>query len=136
MKRFLIALVTAVLTAAQVAAQSADRPAITGTIQNQLDAFQADDFATAFTFASPMIQGMFGSPDRFGTMVRNGYPMVWRPGAVRYLDLREIGGRLWQQVLITDLNGTSHVLDYQMIEGPDGWRINGVQILRLPGTGA
>ena len=69
-------------------------------------------------------------------MVRNGYPMVWRPGEVRYLELRDIDGALWQKVLIRDQSGRLHILDYQMVETGDGWRINGVQLLRPPGVGA
>ncbi len=108
---------------------------IEGTIGAQIDALMVDDFATAFGYASSSIKGVFGSPERFGQMVRNGYPMVWRPGEVRYLELRSIDGALWQKVLIRDLAGRLHVLDYQMIETTDGWRINGVQLLRPPGVG-
>ncbi len=111
-------------------------PGIEGTIQSQIDAFLADDFATAFTFASPNIQGLFGSSDRFGTMVRNGYPMVWRPEDVQFLELRELQGRLWQKIMVRDQAGKFHVLDYQMIETDAGWRINGVQLLPAPELGA
>lgn len=111
-------------------------PGIEGTIQRQIDAFLVDDFATAFTFASPNIKMLFGSPERFGQMVQNGFPMVWRPGEVRFLELRDINGALWQKVMIRDQAGGMHMLDYQMIEGADGWRINGVQILRAPDVGA
>ena len=38
-----------------------------------------------------MIQGMFGTPARFGLMVRNGYPMVWRPAEVEFLSVEERG---------------------------------------------
>ena len=69
-------------------------------------------------------------------MVQNGYPMVWSPGEVRFLELREIAGYLWQKVFIRDQTGATHGLDYQMIRTPEGWRINGVQILRAPGVGA
>lgn len=109
---------------------------IEATIAAQIDAFQKDDFAEAFTYASPNIQGMFGTSERFGQMVRNGYPMVWRPGDVQYLELRDISGALWQKVLIRDQQGGTHVLDYQMIETSDGWKINGVQILAEPGVSA
>lgn len=108
---------------------------IRDTIQNQLEAFQADDFSRAFTFASPTIKGVFGTPENFGAMVRNGYPMVHRPAEVRMLDLREVGGRLWQRVMITDQAGRTHVLDYQMIETAEGWQINAVQLLAEAGTG-
>ena len=111
-------------------------PGIEGTIQSQIDAFLADDFVTAFTFASPNIQGMFGSPERFGSMVRSGYPMVWRPGEVRFLELRDVGGQLWQKVMIRDQQGQLHVLDYQMVQSEGLWKINGVQVLRAPGVGA
>ena len=108
---------------------------IEGTIQSQIDAFLADDFATAFTFASPNIQGLFGSADRFGAMVRGGYPMVWRPEDVQFLELRDLNGRLWQKVMVRDQAGGFHVLDYQMIETAEGWRINGVQLLPAPDLG-
>lgn len=109
---------------------------IQGVIRNQIDAFLKDDFATAFTFASPGIQGIFGTAENFGAMVRNGYPMVWRPSDVEFGELREVAGRLWQRVIVRDGQGGLHVLDYQMIEGEDGWRINGVQLLRAPDVGA
>jgi Domain of unknown function (DUF4864) len=110
-------------------------PAIEGTIQSQLDAFVVDDFATAFTYASPTIKSMFGTPENFGAMVTQGFPMVHKPGNVQMLELREVAGNLWQRVLITDQAGASHMLDYMMIETPDGWQINAVQILPSVGTG-
>lgn len=106
------------------------------TIQSQIDAFQKDDFAQAFTFASPNIQSLFGTPENFGLMVRQGYPMVHRPADVKMLDLRTVDGRLWQRVMITDQQGRTHMLDYQMIETAEGWQINGVQLLPAPGVGA
>ncbi len=111
-------------------------PAIEGTITSQIEAFRADDFATAFTYASPNIKGIFGTPDNFGNMVRQGYPMVWRPGELRFLELRDIDGMLWQKLMIQDQNGALHILDYQMIPGENGWQINAVQLLRAPGVGA
>ena len=125
----------AVMLSVQAMAQSAGE-VIEGVIQNQLNAFQADDFDTAFTYASPMIQGMFGSPERFGQMVRQGYPMVWRPAGVEYTALTERGGRLYQNVLITDQAGQLHLLEYEMIETSDGWEINGVQFKRPGALGA
>lgn len=102
------------------------------TIRSQIDAFLADDFETAFTFASPAIQGLFGSPQNFGAMVRNGYPMVWRPSDVQFLGQETRGGRLYQRVLVRDAGGAAHVLDYQMIETENGWKINGVQFVPAP----
>lgn len=115
---------------------SAQEEPIQNTIRSQIDAFLADDFARAFTFASPTIKGLFGSPDNFGQMVRQGYPMVHRPSDIKMLELRNVAGALWQKVMITDQQGRTHLLDYQMIETPEGWQINGVQLLRDSGVGA
>jgi hypothetical protein len=125
-------LVLALATAAP--AQTAD--GIEGTIRSQMDAFVADDFAKAFTFASPTIKGIFQTPENFGAMVKQGYPMVHRPAEVRMLERREAGGAVVQRVLVTDGAGNTHVLDYQMIETADGWQINGVQLLPGVGVGA
>jgi hypothetical protein len=126
MRRFLFGLAAALLISS---AALADKPAITGVIGAQIEAFQEDDFARAFTHASPNIQEIFGTSERFGTMVREGYPMVWRPAQVRYLELREIAGSLWQRVMVTDQSGRVHLLDYQMVETGECWKINGVQLL-------
>ena len=106
------------------------------TITRQLEALQRDDYPAAFDFASPNIKGIFGSPENFGRMVREGYPMVHRPSAVKMLEARDVDGALWQRVLITDAEGRSHLLDYQMVETAEGWQINAVQLLKATGTGA
>ncbi|MDK3075524.1 DUF4864 domain-containing protein [Sedimentitalea sp. JM2-8] len=109
---------------------------IRATIGSQIEAFQADDFARAFTYASPDIRRVFRTPENFGAMVRGGYPMVWRPSDVRFLELREIAGALWQKVMVTDAKGRVHILDYQMIEIDGGWKINGVQLVQAGGANA
>lgn len=108
---------------------TADPKAIQSVIDQQLDAFQQDDFAAAMEFASPVLKRYFRTPENFGRMVTQGYPMVWRPGTVRYLENRIENGEHWQRVMITDQQGATHVLDYRMQETSDGWRINGVMIL-------
>lgn len=133
MRRIAFGLITALCLALPAAAQE---DPVQQTILNQIEAFKADDFATAFNFASPSIKSIFMSPENFGMMVKNGYPMVHRPGSVRMMEQREIAGNLWQKVMITDQAGRTHVLDYQMIQTPEGWQINGVQLLPEPGVGA
>ena len=39
---------------------------IQAVITQQIEAFQVDDFAQAFTYASPNIQGFFGTSERIG----------------------------------------------------------------------
>lgn len=108
-----------------VVAQSESIRAVIGA---QLKALEADDFAKAFSYASPTIKGMFRTPERFGAMVREGYPMVWRPSGVRFGPLREIDGRQVQTVYLTDAQGRDFEATYEMIEGASGWQINGVAI--------
>ncbi len=129
---------TAILAAAFVAvaavgAQAQDAE-IRGTITQQFEAFKVDDFATAFTFASPTLQQFFQSPQNFGRMVTQGYPMVWRPANVDFLELREEDGAYFQRVQITDVKGRFHILEYRMMQTPEGWRINGVQVLEAGGA--
>ncbi|SPH22731.1 hypothetical protein ASD8599_03477 [Ascidiaceihabitans donghaensis] len=109
---------------------------IQNTIRGQIEAFKVDDFDAAFAFASPNIQRIFGSVARFQKMVTTGYPMVWRPSDVRYLEQEEIAGDIWQKVLIKDQDGVTHVLGYRMLETEDGWKINGVQLLPQPDVNA
>ena len=130
--RIFIALVISLWASVSVAQEGEIQSVISG----QIEAFQQDDFDQAFSFASPNIQGFFGNSERFGQMVQNGYPMVHRPDSVRYLELREIAGNLWQQVMITDGNGVIHLLDYQMRMIDGMWRINAVQLLPAPGATA
>ena len=133
MRLGLYAILTTALLALPMQAQEAP---IQSTIQSQLDAFLVDDYAKAFTFASPMIKGIFGTPNNFGTMVQQGYPMVARHGAVQMLELRSVAGNLWQRVMITDTMGRTHLLDYMMIETAEGWQINAVQLLPAQDVGA
>lgn len=126
MRGILIGMVIWVLTSVGA---SADPKEMQAVIDRQLEAFQADDFAKAMEFASPVLQRYFRTPENFQRMVTQGYPMVWRFEMVQYLESRIEDGVHWQRIMIRDLQGVVHVLDYRMTETPDGWRINGVQIL-------
>ena len=109
---------------------------IQSTITAQIEAFRASDFETSFTYASPSIKQMFRTPANFGSMVVTGYPMVVNPAMVEMQDLRTVAGALWQRVRVTDQKGQAFLLDYQMIEGPDGWLINAVQLQKAADVGA
>lgn len=132
----LLAVIALALSAWSAQADEAAKPAITQTIQQQLSAFQADDFEQAFSYASPMIKEIFRTPQNFGAMVQRGYPMVHRPSDVRFLELRDEAGQLIQKVQVTDASGQTHLLDYNMIELETGWKINGVQLLKSVGVSA
>lgn len=130
MRAIFLSLVLMLATLGPAKAQQSD---IQGVISSQIEAFQADDFVTAFTFAHPNIKNIFRTPENFGRMVINGYPMVWRPAEVEYLSLRNEAGRTFQDVRIVDGNGRVFILEYTMAETGEGWRIGGVRILENAG---
>ena len=121
-------MISAILVTLALALPAKANEDIEKVISNQIDAFLADDFETAFTYASPMIKGIFGTPERFGQMVRQGYPMVWRPSEVNFLSIDRRGKELWQNVMVRDAEGALFILEYQMIPGETGWLINAVRV--------
>ncbi|MEM0977138.1 MAG: DUF4864 domain-containing protein [Pseudomonadota bacterium] len=133
MARFLAVLAICVGLSTAVQAQNAE---IEATIESQLRAFIADDFNEAFSYADETIKRIFQTPERFGQMVTDGYPMVHRPRSYEFQDLREVAGGLYQNVLIEDQFGNYHIAEYAMRATPDGWKIRGVQILRAPDAGS
>ena len=133
MRGWIIGLVFALGLAGAAWAQDSE---IEGVISGQIEAFKADDFEQAFTFAAPSIRQIFRTPENFGVMVRRGYPMVWRPAEVTFLDLRDEAGVPVQTVQIRDAAGTIHLLAYSMTQTGAGWKISGVQILEAPGGNA
>lgn len=111
-----------ILSAGPVAADD-----LSDVISQQLDAFAARDVGQAFSFASPMIQGTFGTPENFGAMVAQGFPMIWTPVDPRFGDRRALGPRTYQRVLLKDGDGVIRVMEYEMIQMNDAWLINGVR---------
>lgn len=107
----------------------ADKAEIQKTIQLQITAFQEDDFVVAFEFASPNIKRIFQSSNRFGIMVSQSYPMVYRPADIKFLQLETIQDEFWQKVQIQDQQGRYHIMAYRMIDVDGRWLINGVQLL-------
>jgi len=141
MVTFLRALLLAVplaLTPLLASAQEvppAEAQAVRAVIEAQLDAFQHDDAARAFSLATPGIRRTFGSAENFLAMVRASYAVVYRPKGVIFENSRIIEGQLVQPVRLTDAEGRSWIALYPMQRQPDGsWRTNGCQLSRLSGT--
>jgi hypothetical protein len=130
MKRLGIGVATtlALLSLCAIAWSQADRSnakAAAEPVVKQLEAFRRDDFDTAFTFASGMIQGQFDR-QAFETMVRRGYPEIARStfAAVTKTELQS-PGLAYVTVKVRGANGQAIEAMYEMI-WEDGWRINGV----------
>ena len=125
------------LARAQDAPRAGDQPgaaqlaAVVGTIRAQMDAFQRDDGAAAFSHAAPRIREIFQTPEIFMEMVRGGYAPVYRPRGVEFLPARIEGAEILQPVRLTGPTGETVIALYRMQRQPAGdWKIAGVVLLR------
>lgn len=110
----------------------ADQATIRTIIENQIDAFRRDDGETAFGYATPYLQSMFGDADNFMRMVRTGYPQVYRPRSFEFREMRLVGTRLIQPVLVIGPKGVPVLALYEMAQQADGsWRIAGCTLAAL-----
>jgi hypothetical protein len=107
----------------------ADRTAIRGVIERQIEAFRRDDGEAAFGFAAPSIRQMFGTVETFMAMVRDGYRPVYRPQAWRFGAVQMIDDMIVQKVHIVGPDGAPVTAFYIMERQPDGtWRIAGCSL--------
>lgn len=132
MRRIVVGMIFVMLASLPARAQS---EAVQSVIQQQVEAFQANDNARAFSFASPSLQQMFRNSDNFVAMVQRGYPMVWRPSDVEFSSLRSERGRQFQTVIFTDQQGDRHALEYELSDAEGDWRIYSVVYLKVPDVG-
>lgn len=101
-----------------------DARAVRAVIEAQLAAFTADDAAKAFSFAAPGIRALFVTAERFLAMVRQAYPVVYRPASVTFLKPEWIESKLIQRVQMADAAGAPWMVVYQMERQRDrSWRI-------------
>ena len=108
------------------------RDGVRATVENQLAAFRAEDFARAYRHASPALQRQFTLPV-FEAMIRRGYPALVRHrsaelGVVRDLD----GRRAAVTVLVVSHEGEPVRFRYLLVLENDAWRVAGVTVDRRP----
>ena len=135
--RYVAAIIAVLLFTLPAVAQSlpsqvgeADRQAIRMVIEEQLGAFQRDDAQAAFARATPGIQAIFKSPERFMDMVRRGYQPVYRPRQVEFRDIIDIDGAPTQRVFIIGPDGAPVMALYPMERHADGtWKIDGCTLI-------
>lgn len=117
-----------------LAASDADRSAIRGIIQDQIEAFKRDDAGRAYSYASPTLQNRFGSQERFMAMVKEGYTPVYRPRSYTMGEFKDTPDGTSLAVQIQDQEGVDWVAIYTLEQQPDGtWRISGCYLAKAPG---
>lgn len=135
--RIVLALLLSFWIYGSAAAQSdADRVAIQSTIEGQLQAFLADDAATAYSFAAPGIKAMFPTKEIFMEMVRQGYRPVYRPRSYSFGELKVGAAGPEQLVDIVDANGDYWTAHYTLALVDGEWRITGCYLEEKPGVAA
>jgi len=107
-------------------------------IAAQISAFRADDGPTAYSFAAPVVRNIFPTPEIFMSMVKRGYPQVYRPQSFNFTEaLIDPMGRPAQKMLVVGPDGKTYEALYSMEKQPDGtWRISGCTLLEVPGLDA
>lgn len=140
---FVVALLTGLFCGAAVAAKPpapvtpADAKAIQRVIQAQLNAFSADDEKLAFSYAAPGIRARFGTAETFLAMVRQSYPMVYRPTNVVFQKPVAVGAELIQPVVFSDADGDEWVATYRMQRQKNKrWLVNGCVVAPSAGRAA
>jgi hypothetical protein len=131
---FAMALALPGLAAAEDAPSSLaapDQQAIQQVIQSQLDAFQRDDAAAAYSYATPTIREKFGDAGNFMQMVKTGYTAVYRPRSVNFDRLVDTEYGPDQILRLIGPDGLAYTAHYMMQKQSDGsWMINGCYLTR------
>lgn len=97
-----------------------DVAAAQSIIRSQLAAMDRDDAASAYSFASPEIRGMFQEADSFMTMVRRNYAAVYRHKSFEFGESRAESGKVIQVVTIVDAEGVPWQAIYTLGQQSDG----------------
>lgn len=122
----LFGMMLALALPAQAQVSSSDQTAIREVIEGQVEAFRRDDGDAAFGYASPNIQGMFGTAETFMDVVRQGYRPVYRPRVFEFREIVTLHGMVTQKVHVIGPDGRPVTAFYPMTQQPDGsWRIEG-----------
>ena len=120
---------------AQVSAESAQ--AVQATVRAQLAAFAGDDAERAFSYAAPNIRALFQTPENFMAMVRQAYPVVYRPAELRFLTPKSLDAAVVQPVHMRDVGGLSWLAMYTLQRQADGgWLISGCALAPNRSIGA
>jgi hypothetical protein len=99
---------------------------VQAVVRAQLNAFAADDAASAFDVATPEVRKTVGDPARFLALVSGNYPMVHHPAGLVFLPARMEEGHVLQVVSLRDGDDKTWLAMFSLERQPDDtWRIGG-----------
>jgi len=98
-------------------------------IQQQLNAFNRDDYDTAYSFASRHIQAKF-SRSEFEQMVKTGYRQIARSRRAVFdkIAFSDAENRAMASVTITGLDRITITANYRMVREDGKWKTDGVMM--------
>ena len=124
----------ALIPAHAEALSAKDEKAVQTVVQNQLAAFAKDDADKAFSYAAPELRKTIGSSAAFIAMIKNSYPVVYRPASVAFLKAEVSGDGVVQRVQMLNASGTSYLAVYSLQRQKDKtWRISGCAVVENKG---
>ena len=105
--------------------QAQDDSGVREAVQNQMQAFAAEDAGKAFALADPTLRTRFDNAQEFLDTVRTQYPMVLHPVNVLFLKPESDGSVALQKVRITDAEGSYWLVTYLLNrQRDDRWLIS------------
>jgi hypothetical protein len=112
-----------------------DRAALQSLVQQQIEAFQRDDGAAAYAFATDRLHQVFPDVETFMKMVRDTYPPVYRPRSVVFGDIVDTSQGPIQVVYLGGPDGLGYIAYYSFEKQPDGrWLISGCLLQKNPAS--
>jgi hypothetical protein len=100
------------------------RQAVIAAINAQLAAFRTQDLAQAYEYASAGLRAQT-SLRRFGAIVRENYPEIWKNTRAEYGLVRD-DGRHATILVVVYAEKTAATFDYVLLRERGGWRIGSV----------
>lgn len=97
-------------------------------VSDQLAAFRADDFGSAYRQATSGVQQKFTLP-QFEAMVRRDYAEMARAQRVEFGSVRIEGSTALVEVLFVGNDGAVRIFLYSLISEREGWKVGGVEAL-------
>ena len=128
---FFLSLCGAAFFITQLVRERAPVPAphdLFAVVNEQIAAFRADDFRSAYRQAATGVQQKFTLP-QFEAMVRRDYAEMANAQRIEFGSVKVEGGAALVQVYFVGGDGSVRVFLYSLISEHGGWKIGGVEEL-------
>ena len=103
--------------------------ALFAVVNDQLSAFRAADYASAYAYAANGMQQKFTLP-QFERMVRRNYAHIAQARRVEFGDVRLDGGSATVEVFFFTRHGAARAFLYSLTAEGESWKISGVEELQ------